>query len=139
MPTARTLSLPRPCLPPTALHCQVTPPPNVSPLSLSTSTHIFRSFGAMRSAGQAACIGQGRNQLPSLNNRAKNTGLALVQDVALAEGWVACSFTFQGFSIAAFRANESPLRIGADTFCFRAALFDVARPQHDDGDDTVFA
>ncbi len=51
------------------------------------------------------------------------------QDVALAEGWIACSFTHDGFAIAGFRSCEPSIRLGADILSYRAAVFAVGRPE----------
>ncbi len=89
----------------------------------------------MRSAGRAVCSASFQDDW----RRAQSIpGLALVrQDAALSEGWIACSFTFDGFAIAGFRGNESGIgvQLGADVFYHRAAVFEVVRPRDDTGDE----
>ena len=51
-----------------------------------------------------------------------------MQDAALASGWMACSFTFDGHAIAGFKACDTALQLGAATFNHNAAVFAVAHP-----------
>ena len=140
IPAARALPRARTRVSPAALHSQVLFRRAVA--RVETNQHRFclrnqdccrcpdppPSFNSMRVAGQAACRASGQDLIPPSQIA---PGLASVQDAALAEGWIACSFTFDGFAIAGFRSCDPGLRLGADAFYYRAAVFAVTRPDPD--------